>query len=73
MKHSYLEYSKLILSKVAFDPGLFLKEYHNSLKYLNDAEQLMLKTWVMSMGIRFDSVRIPSIDPGLEGRPGVTF
>ncbi len=67
MKHSYLEYSKLILSKVAFDPSLFLKEYQKSLKYLNDTEQLKLNTWIISMGVRFDSsVRFPSIDPGLD-------
>lgn len=47
-KLSMLEYSKVILSKIAFDRRLFMKEYRKAIKYLNSGERDALKHWLRS-------------------------
>ncbi|WP_109830149.1 hypothetical protein [Reichenbachiella versicolor] len=49
MSSSYLEYSKLILSKLVFDPELFWKEYRKALKELEVDEQVLLQIWTESI------------------------
>jgi len=44
-KRSMLEYCKMILDKLSFDPKLFRKEYRKSFKYLSPGEDLVLKKW----------------------------
>ena len=43
-----LEYSKFILSKVAFDKKLFRKEFKKAFRYLNADERRALVIWVHS-------------------------
>jgi hypothetical protein len=43
-----LEYSKLILSKMTFDKGLFKKELKKAFRYLNREERRQLINWVRS-------------------------
>jgi hypothetical protein len=43
-----LEYSKLILSKMTFDKGLFKKELKKAFRYLNREERTQLINWVRS-------------------------
>lgn len=45
-KTSMLDYCKLILKAVRFDPRLFRKEYRKSLLRLNRLEAVELKRWV---------------------------
>ena len=40
-----LEYSKLILTKVSFDPLLFEKEYRKALQLLPQEEVVILYRW----------------------------
>jgi hypothetical protein len=46
MQTSQLEYAKTILSKVAFDRGLFMKEYRKALGQLDGLEQVHLRNWL---------------------------
>lgn len=46
MQTSQLEYAKTILSKVAFDRGLFMKEYRKALGQLDAQEQEHLRNWL---------------------------
>lgn len=46
MKNSMLDYCKLILEKVHFDPTLFRKEYYKSLKKLPEDEREHLQQWM---------------------------
>lgn len=43
-----LDYSKLILSKMAFDRHLFNKEFRKAFRKLNDEEREQLLTWLRS-------------------------
>ncbi|MBY0426666.1 MAG: hypothetical protein K2Q22_13585 [Cytophagales bacterium] len=42
-----LEYSKLILKKVSFDPTLFTKELRKSLDWIAAHEQKLLMQWCL--------------------------
>lgn len=41
-----LEYTKIILEKVSFDPRIFRKELRKSVNYINKEEYGHLKAWV---------------------------
>lgn len=43
---SFLEYSKLILSKISFDKKLFRKEYRKAFRKLDEEERVTLRRWV---------------------------
>lgn len=40
-----LEYSKTVLQKVSFHPGLFKKELMKSLQWLKKEEVILLQVW----------------------------
>ena len=42
---SMLEYAKMVLSKVAFDKGLFVKEFRKFMKLLSSEEARELTYW----------------------------
>lgn len=46
MTTNMLDYCKIILEKVSFDPKLFRKEYKKSLKFLSNKDQMELKKWL---------------------------
>jgi len=48
MSLSMLEYSKLILENVSFDPALFKKELLKAIKRLMDNEAEQLLTWCVA-------------------------
>ena len=52
--HSLLDYYKLILSKVSFDPHLLRKEYYKAIKSLDEADHDDLHRWIdtTDLGIR---------------------
>jgi len=43
---SFLEYYKLILQKVSFDPSLLRKEYRKAMQQLRPDEADQLKKWL---------------------------
>jgi len=43
-----LDYAKMILQKVSFDPHLFHKELIKSLKWLSEKEKNELKVWAIN-------------------------
>ncbi len=45
MKTSFLEYTKLILEKVSFNPSLFKKEFQKAQALLNRSERHELRLW----------------------------
>ncbi len=45
MKTTFLEYSKLILTKVSFSEALFEKELRKNVYQLSDEEKLDLQAW----------------------------
>jgi hypothetical protein len=45
MKTSFLEYSKIILTKVSFDHSLFNKEFRKALRMLQPHERNELQSW----------------------------
>jgi hypothetical protein len=45
MPNRMLEYSKLILEKVSFDPKLFTKEYRKAYNVLNESDRTALYAW----------------------------
>lgn len=51
MKTSLLEYYKLIISKVSFDPQLILKEYQKALRVLNGSESAELRRWCLAQNL----------------------
>jgi len=51
MKTTFLEYYKIVLDKVRFDSGLFMKEYRKAMKQLQDGEVDDLNEWLTSQGI----------------------
>lgn len=42
-----LEYTKLILSKVSFDPQLFVKEYKKAIQWLSPEDANTLLQWCL--------------------------
>ena len=46
-KISWLEYTKIILEKVSFDPKIFRKELVKSLSHLSKQDILLLENWVI--------------------------
>ncbi len=46
MKHSMLEYLKMVLQKVSFDRGLLRREYRKSFQWLNASERKELNLWI---------------------------
>lgn len=50
-KISMLEYAKIILSKVAFDRQLLLKEFKKSQAVLVEAERKELQRWMVNHGL----------------------
>lgn len=46
IKHPTLAYCQLVLEKVHFDPILFSKEYHKSLRWLSGDDQRYLRQWL---------------------------
>lgn len=46
MKTSFLDYYKMILQKVSFDPKLFKKEYKKAIKTLKTSEARLLEKWI---------------------------
>ena len=52
MKKTFLEYYKMILSKVSFDLNLLSKEYKKAVEFLNTAELLDLNSWLEGRGIQ---------------------
>ena len=46
IKYPTLDYCKLILEKVYFEPSLFQKEYYKSLRQLSEQEKKHLRDWV---------------------------
>jgi len=58
MAKTFLEYYKLILSKVSFDRSLLMKEYRKALKILNPNEQQNLTAWLRSNGVQLQPMKI---------------
>lgn len=52
MKNTFLDYYKMILSKVSFDDDLLAKEYTKALNALKEEEARTLEHWVKSKGLR---------------------
>lgn len=59
-KMTMLEYSKMILEKVSFDPGLFKKELYKALNKLLTPEISELKKWCVE---KFGWAYCVSADP----------
>ncbi len=54
---SNLEYCKIILQKVSFDPQLFRKELTKAIQSLVEIELQELKSWCLSLfGSRYDTI-----------------
>ncbi|WKN33853.1 hypothetical protein PZB74_11010 [Porifericola rhodea] len=51
MKTSFLDYYKLILEKVSFDPQLLTKEYRKALNALHAQEAQQLESWLIEKGL----------------------
>lgn len=51
MQNTFLDYYKMILDKVSFDPQLFLKEYRKALGLLSAHEVNDLHSWLDSKGL----------------------
>ncbi len=51
MKTSLLEYYKIIIKKVSFDPRLIVKEYQKALRVLSGAEAAELHKWCLSQNL----------------------
>lgn len=52
MSLSFLEYYKLVLGKVSFDRGLFVKEYRKACRMLKVSEAKALRRWLAEEGYR---------------------
>lgn len=62
----YLEYSKLILFKVSFNPDLFKRELNKSLNELDDQGKSLLKCWcVNEFGREYPEILIDSFQGDL--------
>lgn len=51
MATSFLDYYKMILDKVSFDPRLFSKEYNKATKSLQSHEISDLNGWLHAKGL----------------------
>lgn len=51
MNTSFLDYYKMILDKVSFDPNLFLKEYNKAIRSLHNHEIGDLNRWLQANGL----------------------
>ena len=64
---SFLEYYKLVLSKVSFDAALLQKEYKKALKYLSNHEQQEFERWLHEQNLhhqlKFQNVKQNSYNP----------
>lgn len=60
MRNSFLDYYKMILEKVSFDPDLFEKEFRKAIKSVEKNEADQLAAWVRSRRLRSDMVSIPT-------------
>jgi hypothetical protein len=45
-KNTFLDYYKVILEKVSFDPELFYKEYNKAINFLSEEERAALNGWI---------------------------
>jgi hypothetical protein len=59
MRNSFLDYYKMILEKVSFDPELFEKEFRKAIRSVEKHEADQLAAWVRSRRLRSDMVSIP--------------
>jgi hypothetical protein len=59
MKTSFLDYYKLILEKVSFNPQLMIKEYGKAKTTLTPHEQLQLDGWLRSNGFSMPLTAFP--------------
>ncbi|MCK6617062.1 MAG: hypothetical protein L6Q51_05410 [Cyclobacteriaceae bacterium] len=55
-KISMLDYTKIIIAKVAFDRGLLLKEFQKSQAWLADSERSELYRWMKQHGYLPDTL-----------------
>lgn len=60
MRNSFLDYYKMILEKVSFDPDLFEKEFRKAIGQVEKYEADQLAAWVRSRRLRSDMVSIPT-------------
>lgn len=60
MKTSFLDYYKVILSKVSFDQALLSKEYSKALNVLSEPEADELSRWMTDTGLTAFQQRIPA-------------
>ena len=58
MKKTFLEYYKMILSKVSFDLELLEKEYHKAKESLNGIEIFDSNNWLENKGFSFSLLSI---------------
>jgi hypothetical protein len=52
MRTTFLDYYKMILDKVSFNPNLLTKEYQKAVRTLKADEVGDLNSWLMSRGIQ---------------------
>lgn len=52
MSTTFLDYYKMILDKVSFDPNLFTKEYQKATRSLHTNEIGDLNNWLRSKGLQ---------------------
>ena len=52
MKKSFLEYYKVVLSKVSFDKKLFMKEYAKALSSIDRNELPQFQEWLHKHNLR---------------------
>jgi hypothetical protein len=50
--NTFLDYYKMILDKVSFDPHLFRKEYHKAKQNLHSNEIGDLNSWIRAKGLQ---------------------
>lgn len=60
MKKSYLDYYKVVLEKVSFDPYLFYKEYKKAINTINEEESAHLICWLREQGLYSELLPIKS-------------
>ena len=53
-----LEYTKMILEKVSFEPAIFRKELRKSLRYISREEYNHLRNWVKDKFGHLNQTRI---------------
>ena len=58
MKMSFLDYYKLILEKVSFDPQLFKKEFKKAISSIEQHERDQLLEWMKNRGLQADMIQM---------------